>query len=133
SLAEMRHRPLLTILSGPAAGVAGALMGERISEGVFLETGGTSTDISVIRRGNVQIRHVDMGGRETYLSALDVRTVGVGGGSVVRLGGGDGAGAAVLADVGPRSAHIAGLPYACFADPAELGGARLVRVAPLDG
>jgi len=133
SLAEMRHRPLLTILSGPAAGVAGALMRERISEGVFLETGGTSTDISVIRRGNVQIRHVDMGGRETYLSALDVRTVGVGGGSVVRLGGGDGAGAAVLADVGPRSAHIAGLPYACFADPAELGGARLVRVAPLDG
>lgn len=132
SLGEMRNRPLLTVLSGPAAGVAGALMGEKVSEGVFLETGGTSTDISVIRRGRVQIRHAELGGRETYLSALDVRTVGIGGGSVIRLGGGEGDGAAVLTEVGPRSAHIAGLPYACFADPAELDGARLVRVAPLE-
>ncbi|MEU0239404.1 hydantoinase/oxoprolinase family protein [Nocardiopsis sp. NPDC006198] len=131
SLAEMRSRPLLTVLSGPAAGVAGALMGEKVSEGVFLETGGTSTDVSVIRRGRVQIRHAELGGKETYLSALDVRTVGVGGGSLVRLSGGDGSGGAALTDVGPRSAHIAGLPYACFADPAELEGARLVRVSPL--
>jgi len=131
SLAEMRHRPLLTVLSGPAAGVAGALMGEKVSEGVFLETGGTSTDVSVIRRGRVQIRHAELGGKETYLSALDVRTVGIGGGSLVRLGGGDAPGGASLTDVGPRSAHIAGLPYACFADPAELDGARLVRISPL--
>ncbi|PRX96609.1 hydantoinase/oxoprolinase family protein [Allonocardiopsis opalescens] len=133
SLGETRKRPLLTVLSGPAAGVAGALMGERISEGVFLETGGTSTDISVIRRGRVQIRHAELGGKETYLSALDVRTVGVGGGSIVRLGGGTEDGAAALTQVGPRSAHIAGLPYACFADPAELDGARLLRISPLDG
>ncbi|MFC9086438.1 hydantoinase/oxoprolinase family protein [Nocardiopsis dassonvillei] len=131
SLPEMRHRPLLTVLSGPAAGVAGALMGEKVSEGVFLETGGTSTDISVIRRGRVQIRHARLGGKETYLSALDVRTVGVGGGSLVRVGGGEGPGRASLTDVGPRSAHIAGLPYACFADPAELEGARLVRISPM--
>lgn len=35
--------------------------------------------------------------------------------------------------VGPRSAHIAGLPYACYADPADLAGARLVTVRPLEG
>ncbi|HEX4018380.1 MAG TPA: hydantoinase/oxoprolinase family protein [Frankiaceae bacterium] len=127
SLAEMRRRPLLTVLSGPAAGVAGALMSERVSEGIFLETGGTSTDISVIRRGKVMVRYAKVGGHDTYLSSLDVRTVGVGGGSMVRAGGGR------VTEVGPRSAHIAGLEYACFAEPAALSGARLVTVAPLDG
>ncbi|RCV59035.1 hydantoinase/oxoprolinase family protein, partial [Marinitenerispora sediminis] len=130
SLAEMRRRPLLTVLSGPAAGVAGALMRERVSEGVFLETGGTSTDISVIRRGKVAVRHATILGKSSYLSALDVRTVGVGGGSMVRIGGGQ---RPAVHAVGPRSAHIAGLPYACYADPADLRGAKLTTVSPLDG
>ncbi|MFD7617101.1 hydantoinase/oxoprolinase family protein [Streptomyces sp. NPDC059802] len=127
SLDEMRRRPLLTVLSGPAAGVAGALMQERISEGLFLETGGTSTDISVVRRGKVAVRHATILGRASYLSALDVRTVGVGGGSMVRIGGGR------VVGVGPRSAHIAGLPYACFATLDELRDARVVTVRPMEG
>ncbi|MFJ7995911.1 hydantoinase/oxoprolinase family protein [Streptomyces sp. NPDC096310] len=125
SLDEMRRRPLLTVLSGPAAGVAGALMRERVSEGVFLETGGTSTDISVVRRGKVAVRHATLLGRSSYLSALDVRTVGVGGGSMIRIGGGK------VTTVGPRSAHIAALPYACFAPADDLAGARLATVRPL--
>ncbi|MEU3271090.1 hydantoinase/oxoprolinase family protein [Saccharomonospora sp. NPDC006951] len=127
SLEQMRRRPLLTVLSGPAAGVAGALMREKVSEGVFLETGGTSTDISVIRRGKVAVRHATILGKTSYLSALDVRTVGVGGGSMVRLGEGK------VRAAGPRSAHIAGLPYACFADLADLRGATLATVSPLRG
>ncbi|AXK32558.1 hydantoinase/oxoprolinase family protein [Streptomyces armeniacus] len=165
SLDEMRRRPLLTVLSGPAAGVAGALMQERVSEGVFLETGGTSTDISVIRRGKVAVRHATVLGKGSYLSALDVRTVGVGGGSMVRIGsGGKGVGAGLgkglgkgpgkggltlgkgvgkgsgggsggrrVTAVGPRSAHIAGLPYACFATLEDLRDARLVTVSPMEG
>ncbi|WP_326809279.1 hydantoinase/oxoprolinase family protein [Streptomyces sp. NBC_01775] len=125
SLDEMRRRPLLTVLSGPAAGVAGALMQERVSEGVFLETGGTSTDISVIRRGKVAVRHATLLGKTSYLSALDVRTVGVGGGSMVRMTGGK------VTGIGPRSAHIAGLPYACFATAEDLAGAELTTVRPL--
>ncbi|MGW1717918.1 hydantoinase/oxoprolinase family protein [Streptomyces sp. NPDC002156] len=127
SLDEMRRRPLLTVLSGPAAGVAGALMQERVSEGVFLETGGTSTDISVVRRGKVAVRHATILGKTSYLNALDVRTVGVGGGSMVRIGDGR------ITGVGPRSAHIAGLPYACFASPAELRDATVATVRPMDG
>ncbi|MEU9187300.1 hydantoinase/oxoprolinase family protein [Streptomyces sp. NPDC048484] len=137
ALDEMRRRPLLTVLSGPAAGVAGALMQERISEGVFLETGGTSTDISVVRRGKVAVRHATMLGKSSYLNALDVRTVGVGGGSMVRvdLARGDGARGdrARVTAVGPRSAHIAGLPYACFAGPDELRDATLATVRPMSG
>ncbi|MEV0091144.1 hydantoinase/oxoprolinase family protein [Streptomyces sp. NPDC050738] len=126
SLDEMRRRPLLTVLSGPAAGVAGALMQERISEGVFLETGGTSTDISVVRRGKVAVRHATILGRTSYLNALDVRTVGVGGGSMVRIAGG------AVTGVGPRSAHIAGLPYACFATLDDLRDATVTTVRPMD-
>ncbi|MGW3285309.1 hydantoinase/oxoprolinase family protein [Streptomyces sp. NPDC001002] len=125
ALDEMRRRPLLTVLSGPAAGVAGALMQERISEGLFLETGGTSTDISLVRRGKVAVRHATMLGRASYLNALDVRTVGVGGGSMVRVAQGR------ITAVGPRSAHIAGLPYACFADLDDLRGATLATVRPM--
>ncbi|BCL25683.1 hydantoinase/oxoprolinase family protein [Streptomyces aurantiacus] len=131
ALDEMRRRPLLTVLSGPAAGVAGALMQERISEGVFLETGGTSTDISVVRRGKVAVRHATMLGKSSYLNALDVRTVGVGGGSMVRVDLAHGDRAARVTGVGPRSAHIAGLPYACFADLAELRDATLATVRPM--
>ncbi|MFI5658779.1 hydantoinase/oxoprolinase family protein [Streptomyces sp. NPDC051684] len=127
SLAEMRRRPLLTVLSGPAAGVAGALMQERISEGVFLETGGTSTDISIVRRGKVAVRHATILGKTSYLNALDVRTVGVGGGSMVRIGDGK------VTGVGPRSAHIAGLPYACYATLDELRDAEVATVAPMSG
>ena len=36
-----------------------------------------------------------------------------------------------ITDVGPRSAHIAGLPYAAFADPDEMAGCELVFVKPL--
>ncbi|MEU9750493.1 hydantoinase/oxoprolinase family protein [Streptomyces niveus] len=126
SLDEMRRRPLLTVLSGPAAGVAGALMQERVSEGLFLETGGTSTDISVVRRGKVAVRHATILGKTSYLSALDVRTVGVGGGSMVRIGGGK------VTGVGPRSAHIAGLPYACYATLDDLRDAKVSTIRPMD-
>ncbi len=129
SVGEVQRRPILTMLSGPAAGIAGALMHERVSDGIFIEVGGTSADISVIRDGSPVTRPARLNGHRMYLNTLDVRTLGVGGGSMVRVS----KGAGKVTDVGPRSAHIAGLGYTCFAEPEEFRSAVIEFISPTPG
>jgi N-methylhydantoinase A len=78
----------------------------------------------VIRNGRPTVKYARVGGHETYVSSLDVRVIGIAGGSMVRVADGK------LSDVGPRSAHIAGLAYAAFADPAVFEGATVELFQP---
>jgi N-methylhydantoinase A/oxoprolinase/acetone carboxylase beta subunit len=126
-LGEVQKRPVLTMLSGPAASVAGALMYLRVSDGIFFEVGGTSTNIGVIRGGQPTIAFAEVGGHRTYISSLDVRVLGIAGGSMVRLDGDR------IVDVGPRSAHIAGLPYAAFQPAAGMVNPEVELIQPRAG
>ena len=124
---EMKKRPVLTMLSGPAASVMGSLMYLRASNGVYFEVGGTTTNIGVIKNGRPAIDYSIVGGHPTYISSLDVRVLGVAGGSMVRANQ-DG-----IIDVGPRSAHIAGLDYAVFTPTEEIKGPKVVFFSPKEG
>ncbi|MDL2324918.1 hydantoinase/oxoprolinase family protein [Ruminococcaceae bacterium OttesenSCG-928-A16] len=124
---EMKKRPVLTMLSGPAASVMGSLMYLRASNGVYFEVGGTTTNIGVIKNGRPAIDYSIVGGHRTYISSLDVRVLGVAGGSMVR------ANKQGIVDVGPRSAHIAGLDYAVFCEEADIKNPKVEFFSPRPG
>lgn len=124
---EMKKRPVLTMLSGPAASVMGSLMYLRASNGVYFEVGGTTTNIGVIKNGRPAIDYSVVGGHPTYISSLDVRVLGCAGGSMVR------ANRSGVTDVGPRSAHIAGLEYAVYSDPERIVNPQVEFFSPKPG
>lgn len=126
-ISEMKKRPVLTMLSGPAASVMGSLMYLRASNGVYFEVGGTTTNIGVIKNGRPAIDYSIVGGHPTYISSLDVRVLGVAGGSMVR------ANKQGIIDVGPRSAHIAGLDYSVFTDTDKINKPTVEFFSPKPG
>jgi N-methylhydantoinase A len=126
-MSTFRNKPIVTVLSGPAASVAGALLHLRVIDGVFIEVGGTSTNICAIKDGKPEVRYVTIMQHPTCIRSLDVRVAGVAGGSLVRWSG------RKITDVGPRSAHIAGLRYSCFAPTGELENGQIITFKPKDG
>lgn len=119
-----KTKPILTVLSGPAASVAGALLYLKVTNGIFIEVGGTSTNICIIKNGKPEIRYVTIHEHPTCIRSMDVRILGVAGGSMISLKQNR------VSKVGPRSAHIAGLKYSCFVDPKELKTGKIVHVKP---
>ena len=84
--ARAARHAALTVLSGPAGGVAGASMLAQLEgEGDVLcfDMGGTSCDVCLIDGGRVgETAEREIAGRPLALPALDIHTVGAGGGSI---------------------------------------------------
>ncbi len=128
----------LTVLSGPAGGVGGALALAELAgvrDVLCFDMGGTSCDVCVIEESHVaETAERTLVGRPLALPALDINTVGAGGGSIAwRDAGG-------ALRVGPASAGAQPGP-ACYGrgghEPtvtdANLLLGRLLEDAPLAG
>jgi len=101
--AAARERPVETLLSGPAAGVRGAVhVAERAGLGgdiLTMDMGGTSCDVSLVADGDPTVTtEATVGGYPLATPTVDVHTVGSGGGSVAWVDDGG------ALRVGPRSA-----------------------------
>ncbi|MGL4239362.1 hydantoinase/oxoprolinase family protein [Tabrizicola sp.] len=111
SLNVARAFPVRMALSGPAAGVVGAIevaKSAKAPEVITIDIGGTSADVALIRDYRVELsagRDVD--GFPVQLPMVDVTTVGAGGGSIAWFAA-DG-----LFKVGPQSAGAVPGP-ACY-------------------
>ena len=97
-----QRRPVLMLLSGPAAGAPGAQMLSAHSadhDFILFDMGGTSTDITVLRADLPLIAdEFDICGYHVFTPAVDVHTVAAGGGAIAWIDSGG------MPRIGPRSA-----------------------------
>ncbi len=92
-----RLRPVETILSGPASGVVGACSLTGVDRAVVADMGGTTTDVALVEKGRAlgDPRGAVVGNIQTMVSAVRVRTIGLGGDSDITVDDG-------VERIGPR-------------------------------
>ncbi len=93
--------PVKLALSGPAGGIAGvraALDAEDMEAGVAFDVGGTSTDVSLVRKEATLRPVTEIAGLPLRTPSLDIHTIGAGGGSIAWIDAGG------ALHVGPQSA-----------------------------
>ena len=113
---QVEKLPVSTLLSGPSAGVNGALsLARAVDEHkiITLDIGGTSTDIALCDKELPYRTNLVIQGIPARTPVVDIHTVGAGGGSVAYLDTGG------ALRVGPRS--VGSLPGpACYGKSREL-------------
>jgi N-methylhydantoinase A len=130
TFAEAELRPFETVTSGPVAGVVGAAELCRrlgLEMAITADVGGTSFDTCLIIRGDPTLKHEgDIDDMPVQTSWIDVRSIGAGGGSIIRTDDG-------LLRVGPESAGASPGP-ACYgtggANPTVTDAAVMLGILP---
>lgn len=87
----VRRFPVLTFASGPTNSMRGAAFLTGAKEAIVVDIGGTTTDVGALNHGfpRPAATVVDVGGVRTNFRMPDVFSVALGGGTIVRGGGGD--------------------------------------------
>jgi N-methylhydantoinase A/oxoprolinase/acetone carboxylase beta subunit len=82
-----RECPVETVLSGPAASIAGACRLSGLTDAIVADMGGTTTDIGIVRGGLIATADAGavVGGWQTRVHAVDMWTVGLGGDSKISM------------------------------------------------
>jgi N-methylhydantoinase A/oxoprolinase/acetone carboxylase beta subunit len=90
SAAFAAHRPIETILSGPAASLVGAGFLSGLKNAIVSDIGGTTTDVAVLEDGHPRLdpEGATVGGFRTMVEAVAMRTHGLGGDSEVAIADG---------------------------------------------
>ncbi len=101
SLPAARDHAVRTVLSGPSAGVVGAIHVGALAgfeDVITFDMGGTSTDVSLVEKGRLKVSgEMEVQGYPIRVPMVGVNTVGAGGGSVAWIDSGG------HPKVGPRS------------------------------
>ncbi|WP_273846755.1 hydantoinase/oxoprolinase family protein [Rubrobacter calidifluminis] len=79
--------PILTVACGPTNSIRGAAFLSGLDDAVVVDVGGTSTDVGVLSSGfpRESAIAVEIGGVQTNFRMPDLLSIGLGGGSIVRL------------------------------------------------
>jgi len=82
-------RPVDTLLSGPAASILGAKYLSGLENALIVDMGGTTTDMATLSGGRVIIdpQGAQVGRWKTHVEAAKVRTIGLGGDSLISPNG----------------------------------------------
>mgnify|MGYP000459956187 CR=1 FL=1 len=91
NIATAARRPIDTIHSGPAASAIGGKYLAGVDKALVIDIGGTTTDIAIIDRGNVNILEegTTVGDHKTSIQSAQVRSFALGGDSQLTLQAGD--------------------------------------------
>lgn len=83
-----REKPVETLLSGPAASVAGGMKLSGVRNCLIVDMGGTTSDMAIVKDGLVRLAHegVKVGNWRTGTQSILINTVGLGGDSRIRYG-----------------------------------------------
>ena len=87
TMEHARRYPILTIACGPTNSIRGASYLSQLKDAIVVDVGGTTTDLGVIQNGFPRESSVavTIGGVRTNFRMPDVISIGLGGGSIVRV------------------------------------------------
>ncbi|KPH21545.1 hydantoinase subunit beta [Rhodococcus sp. ADH] len=84
---EVRQYPVATFASGPTNSMRGAALLSGVETGAVVDVGGTTSDVGILRSGfpRESLTAVDVVGIRTNFRMPDIVSIGIGGGSRIRV------------------------------------------------